>query len=97
MQPSDADLRAYYDSRQTDFRVLEDRKKIRYIFVDQAKVGEKLDIPDADLQSEYEKLPAENKQAGVRVRQIVLRVARPGFGRNGQNQSGRTLEARSRR
>ncbi len=77
LQPSDADLRAYYDSHQTDFRVLEDRKKISYIFVDQAKVGEKLDISDADLQSEYDKLPAENKQAGVRVQQIVLRVARP--------------------
>lgn len=75
--PSDADLRAYFDSRQTDFRILEDQKKIRYVFIDQVKVGEKLEISDADLQTEYDQLSPENKQAGVRVQQIVLRVARP--------------------
>ena len=61
---SDADLRAYYDSRKTDFRILEDQKKIRYVFIDQAKVGEKIEISDADLRAEYDQLSPENKQAG---------------------------------
>lgn len=77
IEPSEADLRAYYDSRATDFRILEEQKKIRYVYIDQAKLGEKIEIPDADLQAEYDQLSPENKQAGVRVQQIVLRVARP--------------------
>lgn len=77
INPSDADLRTYYDARKTDFRILEEQKKIRYVFIDQTKVGEKIEISDADLQSEYDQLSPENKQAGVRVQQIVLRVARP--------------------
>lgn len=74
---SDEDLRAYHDQHKTDFRILEPQRKIRYLYVDQAKVGEKLQITDEELRAEYEKLSPENKQAGVRVQQIVLKVARP--------------------
>ncbi|MBA3441579.1 MAG: peptidyl-prolyl cis-trans isomerase [Pyrinomonadaceae bacterium] len=74
---SDEDLRAYYDQHKTDFRILEPQRNVRYIFIDQAKVGEKLQISDEELRAEYEKLSPENKQAGVRVQQIVLKVARP--------------------
>ncbi|MEJ7618432.1 MAG: SurA N-terminal domain-containing protein [Pyrinomonadaceae bacterium] len=77
IEPSEADLRAYYDSRATDFRILEEQKKIRYVYIDQTKLGEKIEISDADLQAEYDQLSPENKQAGVRVQQIVLRIARP--------------------
>ncbi|MBA3323403.1 MAG: peptidyl-prolyl cis-trans isomerase [Pyrinomonadaceae bacterium] len=77
VQPSDEELQKYFDEHKTDFRFLEPQKKVRYLFVDQAKVGEKLDIPDADLRAAYDALAPENKQAGVKVQQIVLRVARP--------------------
>lgn len=77
IQPADNDLRAYYEAHKTDFRILEPQKKIRYVFIDQTKTGEKLQISDADLQAEYDKLTPENKQGGVRVQQIVLKVARP--------------------
>ncbi len=77
IQINDQDLRAYYDQHKTDYSISEQQKKIRYLFIDQAKVGEKLPIPDADLRGEYEKLAPENKQAGVRVQQILLKVARP--------------------
>jgi peptidyl-prolyl cis-trans isomerase D len=53
------------------------QKKIRYLFVDQGKVGEKIQIPDADLRAEYDKLTPEQKQGGHRVQQIVLKVADP--------------------
>ncbi|MFN2454352.1 MAG: SurA N-terminal domain-containing protein [Pyrinomonadaceae bacterium] len=77
IQMSDDELRAYFEQHKTDYRILEPQKKIRYLFIDQAKAGEKLAIPDEDLRKEYEGLAPENKQAGVRVQQIVLKVARP--------------------
>ena len=42
----------------------------------QEKAGEKIPIADKDLRAEYEKLSPENKQSGVKVQQILLKVAR---------------------
>ena len=77
LNPSDEELRQYFDAHKTDYRFLEPQKSIRYVFVNQEKVGQKLAIPDEDLRKEYEGLKPENKMAGVRVQQIVLKVARP--------------------
>jgi peptidyl-prolyl cis-trans isomerase D len=77
IQPSDDELRAYFEQHKTDYRLLEPQKKIRYLFIDQARAGEKLQISDADLRAEYDKLAPDKKQAGVRVQQIVFKVARP--------------------
>jgi peptidyl-prolyl cis-trans isomerase D len=74
---SDEELRQYFDAHKTDYRFLEPQKKIRYVFLNQEKVGQKLAIPDEDLRKEYDALKPENKMAGVRVQQIVLKVARP--------------------
>ena len=76
IQVSDDELRSYYEQHKTDYRILEPQKKIRYMYVNQEKVGEKLPIPDNDLREEYEKLSPENKQSGVKVQQILLKVAR---------------------
>lgn len=76
LQVSDDELRSYYEQHKTDYRILEPQKKIRYVYVSQEKVGEKIPIPDKDLRAEYEKLSPENKQSGVRVQQILLKVAR---------------------
>jgi peptidyl-prolyl cis-trans isomerase D len=76
IQPTDQELHAYYDQHKTDYRLLEPQKRIRYIFIDQEKVGDKLQIPETDLRDEYEKLSPEHKQAGVKVQQILLKVAR---------------------
>lgn len=77
IQLSDQDLRAYYDQHKAEYRITVPQKKVRYLFINQAKVGEKLSISDEDLRKGYDALPAENKQAGVKVQQIVLKVARP--------------------
>ncbi|MBA3240970.1 MAG: peptidyl-prolyl cis-trans isomerase [Acidobacteria bacterium] len=74
---SDEELRQYYEAHKTDYRFLEPQKKIRYLFVNQEKAGVKLEIPEAELRKEYDSLKPEAKQAGVRVQQIVLKVARP--------------------
>lgn len=75
LQPSDEELQKYYEENKNNFKYNEPQKKIRYLYINQTKVGEKLNIPDADLRAAYDALKPENKQAGVRVQQIVLKVA----------------------
>jgi len=76
IQPSDEELRSYYESHKTDYRYLEPQKKVRYIFINTEKVGAKLNIPDAELKQEYDNLRPEFKEAGIKIQQIVLKVAR---------------------
>jgi peptidyl-prolyl cis-trans isomerase D len=76
LQPSDEEMRSYYESHKSDYRYLEPQKKVRYVFIDTEKVGSKLQIPDADLKTEYDTLKPEYKEAGIKVQQIVLKVAR---------------------
>jgi peptidyl-prolyl cis-trans isomerase D len=76
IQPGDEEMRSYFDSHKTDYRYLEEQKKVRYLFIDTEKVGSKLQISDADLKTEYDNLQPQFKEAGVKVQQIVLKVAR---------------------
>ncbi|MBA3354524.1 MAG: peptidyl-prolyl cis-trans isomerase [Pyrinomonadaceae bacterium] len=73
---SDDELRNHYEQHKTDYRILEPQKKIRYVFVNQEKAGAKLQVADKDLREEFDGMPAANKQAGVKVQQILLKVAR---------------------
>jgi peptidyl-prolyl cis-trans isomerase D len=75
--PTDAELKAYFETNKKNYFISTPQKKIRYVFVNQSKVGEKLQIPEADLKTEYDALPIDRKQAGVQVQQIVLRVSKP--------------------
>ncbi|HKQ99325.1 MAG TPA: peptidyl-prolyl cis-trans isomerase [Pyrinomonadaceae bacterium] len=77
INPSDQELRDYYEQHKTDYRILVPQKKIRYLFIDQAKVGEKIAVPDTELRARYDQLTPEQKQGGHRVQQIVLKVADP--------------------
>src|ERR1043166_8624601 len=74
--PTDDELKAYYDKHKTDYNILVPQKRIRYIFIDQNKSGEKVQITDKELQDEYNNLQPQYKEAGVKAQQIVLRVAR---------------------
>jgi len=76
IQPSDEELHSYYESHKTDYRYLEPQKKVRYVFISTEKVGAKLNIPDADLKAEYDNLKPEFKEAGFKIQQILLKVAR---------------------
>lgn len=76
IQPSDDELRAYYDSHKTDYRYLEPQRKIRYVFINTEKIGSKLQIPEADLKAEYDQLDPQHKEAGIEIQQILLKVAR---------------------
>jgi peptidyl-prolyl cis-trans isomerase D len=77
IQPTDAELKAYYEQHKAEYQFKMPQKKIRYLFIDQDKSGEKLQISDKDLHDEYDSLKPEFKQAGVYVQQIVLIIARP--------------------
>jgi len=77
IQPTDAELKAYYEQHKNEYQFKMPQKKIRYIFIDQDKSGEKLQISDKELHDEYDSLKPEFKQAGVNVQQIVLKIARP--------------------
>lgn len=77
IQPTDDELKAYFEQHKTDYNILVPQKKIRYLFIDQDKSGQKLQITDKELHDEYDNLDPKYKQAGVKVQQIVLKVARP--------------------
>ncbi|HEY9285603.1 MAG TPA: SurA N-terminal domain-containing protein [Pyrinomonadaceae bacterium] len=77
IQPSEEELQKYFEEKKAEFRFLEPQKKIRYLFVDQAKAGARLNISDEDLRAAYDQIKPENKVAGVRAQQIVLKVADP--------------------
>jgi peptidyl-prolyl cis-trans isomerase D len=76
MQLSDEELRNYYEQHKVEYRYLEPQKKIRYVYINSEKIGEKLQIPDSELRQRYDGLAPEHKQAGVKVQQILLKVAR---------------------
>lgn len=79
IKPSDEELKDYFEKNKATYYISSPQKKIRYIFLNTSKVGEKLDISDEDLKAEYDKLPEDKKKAGVQGQQIVLRVAKPEF------------------
>jgi peptidyl-prolyl cis-trans isomerase D len=79
MKPTDEELQAYFDKNKQNYFINMPQKKIRYIFLNTSKIGEKLSISDEDITAEFNKLPEDKKIAGVQGQQIVLRVAKPEF------------------
>lgn len=75
--PTDAELRDYFEKNKQAYFINSPQKKIKYIFLSTAKIGEKIPITDADLKAEYDKLPADKKIGGVLGQEIVLRVPKP--------------------
>ena len=77
--PGEEDLSAYFEKNKQNYYINSPQKKIRYIYLETAKVGEKLNISDEDIKAEYDKLPDDRKIAGVEAQEIVLRIAKPEF------------------
>ena len=77
IKPTDEELKTYFEQNKKNYFISVPQKKIRYVFLDTAKIGEKLTISDEELKAEYDKLPDDKKKAGVEGQQIVLRVAKP--------------------
>jgi peptidyl-prolyl cis-trans isomerase D len=68
---NDADLRAYFDQHKSEFHVATEERKAKYIFIDQSKAGEAVQVSDEELKKEFK--PDTNIQQ-VRVSQIVVNV-----------------------
>jgi peptidyl-prolyl cis-trans isomerase D len=79
IKPTDDELRQYFEQNKAAYYISVPQKKIRYIFINTSKIGEKLPISEADLRAEYDKLPEDKKKAGVLGQEIVLRIAKPEF------------------
>jgi peptidyl-prolyl cis-trans isomerase D len=77
IQPTDDEMKAYYEGHKNSYSITVPQKKIKYVFIDQDKSGQKVQIADKDLKDRYDTLDPQYKQAGVKVQQIVLKVARP--------------------
>ena len=75
--PTDAELREYFDKNKQSYFIGVAQKKIKYVFVNTAKIGEKLSIPEADIKAEFDNLAPDKKIAGVLGQEIVLRIAKP--------------------
>lgn len=76
IQPTDDELKSYFEQHKAEYNISVPQKKIRYVFIDQDKSGQKVQISDKELRDEFDGLKPEFKQAGVKVQQIVLKVAR---------------------
>lgn len=76
IQPSDEELRSYFESHKDEYRFSEPQKKVRYVFLNTEKVGSTLQISDSDLQQQFDSMQPQFKEAGVKVQQILLKVAR---------------------
>ncbi len=77
INPGDEELKAYFEKNKKSYYISAPQKKIRYVFLETAKIGEKLTFTDEELKEAYDKLPADKKLAGIRVQEIVLRVNKP--------------------
>ena len=77
LKPSEQEISEYFNKNKSVYFISSPQKKIRYLFTNTAKLGEKLQISDADLKAAYDKIPNERRRKGVEGQQIVLRVPRP--------------------
>src|SRR5436189_1519324 len=77
--PTDQELHDYFDKNKASYYISVPQKKIRYVFINTEKIGEKPPLSEADLRAEYENIPPDKKSAGVLGQEIVLRVAKPEF------------------
>jgi len=75
--PTDQELRDYFEKNKQTYYIAVPQKKIKYVFVNTSKIGEKLQIPEADLKAAYDKLPEDKKTSGVLGQEIVLKVPKP--------------------
>ena len=75
--PSDEELKTYFEQNKQNYYISVPQKKIKYIFINTSKIGDKLNIPEADLKAEYDALPVERKKAGVNGQEIVFRIPKP--------------------
>ncbi len=66
---NDADLRAWFEQNKSEFYIASEERKAKYVFIDQAKAGETVQISDDELRQNFN---PETSVQQVRVSQIVV-------------------------
>lgn len=74
VQISDPELRAYFESHKSEFKIETEERRAKYIFIDQKLAGEAIPISDEDLKKDFN---GENHVKQVRVSQIVFNAPKP--------------------
>jgi peptidyl-prolyl cis-trans isomerase D len=79
IKPTDDEIKNYFEQNKKNYFINLPQKKIRYVFLNSSKMGEKISVSEEDLKAEFEKIPADKKIKGVEGQEIVLRVTKPEF------------------
>ncbi|MFN0280084.1 MAG: SurA N-terminal domain-containing protein [Pyrinomonadaceae bacterium] len=77
--PTDQELKDYFEQNKGTYYISVPQKKIKYVFINTSKMGEKLQIAPDEIRTEFDGLAPERKVAGVLGQEIVLRIAKPEF------------------
>ena len=80
IQPTDAELKAYYQkNKQLYTNSIPEKRKVRYILVDVARLAGQENVTDADLQRYYREHQDEYRvPEQVNVRHILIKTPAPG-------------------
>ncbi len=80
IQPTDAELKAYYQkNKQLYTNSIPEKRKVRYILVDVARLASQQPVSDADLQRYYREHQDEYRvPEQVNVRHILIKTPPPG-------------------
>ena len=89
--PTDEELKAYFEKNKAAYYISIPQKKIRYIFLNTTKVGEKMTVSEADLQTAYKEIPDDKKTKGVEGQEIVLRIPKPEFEQKTMERAGEVV------
>jgi peptidyl-prolyl cis-trans isomerase D len=79
VQVNEPDLRAYFDAHKSDFKINTEQRRASYIFVDQNKAGEAIQISDDELKQGF---TPESFIKQLRVSQIVMNAPKAEAERN---------------
>src|SRR5262245_48833691 len=94
VEVNDAALQAYFDSHKSDFSITSEQRKAKYIFVDQNKAGEAIQISDDELKQEF---TPERFIKSVRVSEIILNTHKEAASRDAAAEDSSTAEEEKHR
>jgi peptidyl-prolyl cis-trans isomerase D len=80
IKPADAELRAYYDrNKQTYVNSIPERRQLKYVVIDNARLLAQTQVTQQDLQNYYDQRRDNYRVPGqVNVRQILIKKPLPG-------------------
>jgi peptidyl-prolyl cis-trans isomerase D len=80
LHPTDSELKAFYDSHKASYNnSIPEKRKIKYVLIDTAKLQSEAQVSQQDLQSYYDQHRDEFRMPEqVNVRQILIKTPLPG-------------------